>query len=960
MGTFEFWEKWGLELDDKQFANAFAAIGILTAQAEKLPDADILKHVAPKSKITRHKIPVNLITAVLDKSLEGAINKEVLIRWKFPQHDLPVKIAEHVTLLSELDPKILAQSWEKVFNNNLIKLRFQVVWYPASELIRPWFRLLFEAAPKKITAFIEFPARQAYFYMKWPLRLGYFTDNVTEEIINKIRFLWPSNQLTRTVRIDRENANCDVLLFTGSSSQLLRTLLETPVPQKTNLFIVRGTFEDDLIAMSERLSSIAAEGRASGFIFLNPTVTNEVLGEAFNIFVENLSHNQTIDVAASDAFNKRCPTDPVIFLSRDLATFQVEHILEKIHDRLIKLPPKARPEIQFESFRKMEIPVDRERDDIKNPNNLADMLEKYKSAENKFKHEEAAIGMNEIHAAVHDAEKQITAEKQQKRFLQEQTFIKKEGKLVEERRAFQRGVATLIRVRIGLPDEKWVTLEEGFPEEKLPKDRDEWNLTVVLSEPNHLKEPLRRFIKFPKHGPSTECEFLVQPGKHARFEGRLTVLHRGRILQTAMLMGRVVGDELEIKDKDKIYFTDILSVRMHIDDLEERRQFDLALVMNHTTDGRPRLTAIANDHAWGVDLTECKKITTNINAALSKIAKSVKDYSTGLDTGKNRELLVELANLGNALYWSIVEEQFKVAKNRSDIANEKYIQIVSTKPDAIVPFEFIYDFEAPDDDAKPCLSWKDALTKGTCKNDCRVDKIKYVCPLGFWGVSKVIERHDITPELDEEGKDFYIQSEPTGNRWILSITGPAVVAASEKVADQAFAPVILACTEKLGDAPHKAKDWKDWATLVQTYEPHVLLALTHTDGDGIKATLEIGGETIRSNHIKNIHVRPEGAAEYPLVALLGCDTSGTALEYGSHVRWFRRKGAGVVIGTIATVFGGHAAKVAEMLIRGLKQDNAKSERLGEVIQSIKQQALLEGMLIPLCIVAYGDADWRLK
>jgi hypothetical protein len=959
MGEFDFWQKWGLELNDRQFANVFTALGILAATSSDSQDSgqNEPQFADDAAKELYNK---DLRKAIADP-FANSRNDKLMVPWSFPIHNRCVKIGTRLVILSSMNPLGIAKVWESLSNDWLYsEARLRITSYPKTESIRVWFRLLFEATPPREAAYIEFDAAQAQFHLKLPLRLGYLEGNTAEASLKSARSLWPANELSRDVQIDRENANCDVLLFSGSISQLLKILLEIPVPQKTNLFIVRGSFEDDLAVMSQRLSAIAAEGRASGFVFLDPAVPDEVLGKAINRFVENLSHNQPVDVAVSEAFAKSYPTDPVIFLSNDVAMFQLVHILAKICSRLTSLPKAARPQIKSDSLRRMGIPVDEETDDVTIPETAAKKLEEHRSAIRFDSEDSGALSMANMSDAITATENEIVDEKQQQRFLQNQIFVKVAGKFVEERRAFQRGVPTHIRVRIGLPDEKWSGLAEGFPEEKLPQDQTEWRLTVVLTEPNHLKEALRKSIKLPRFGSSTECEFRIQPGEHRIFEGRITVLHRGRVLQTAVLKGNVVDAGNDIPTDSSIEFIDRIAVKSHIGDLEERRQFDLAVILNHTTDDRPRLTAIASNHAWCVDLDECKKIASDINIALSKIANSVEDYSKGVNSDKNRMLLIELANLGNALHWSIVGEQLKLSGNWPDIAKLEYIQIVSTKSDAIVPFEFIYDYEPPHDDAKPCPSWQDALTKGSCLSNCQMDKAKYVCPLGFWGIRKVVERHDLTPELAQDGKDFYLQSEPPRNRMILSLTGTAVVAASANVEDAAFVPVLSACTERLGTAPQKAKDWEDWATLVQQYKPHVLIALTHTDGDGIKATLEIGGKTIRSNQIEEIHVRPEGEEGYPLVALLGCDTSGTALEYGSHVRWFRRKGAGVVIGTIATVFGGHATKVAEMFIKGLKQDNAASERLGEVIRSIKRQALLEGMLMVLCIVAYGDADWKLQ
>ncbi len=945
MNEFEFWQRWGIELNDRQFANAFTALGVLAPSScgELKVDGDELPP------------PENAIMTTLSLLIHHPVNP-----WAYPRPSQSVEVGAYFTRLSILAPQAVAQSWEKVCGNISICPRFEVVGHPASELIRPWFRLLFEAAPENKAAYIKLDAQEGHLYLRWPLRLGYLPGNGAEESVRSARSHWPSNELTSSVRIDRENANCDILLFAGSSSQLLKTLLETPVPQKTNLFIVRGTFEDDLAAMGKRLSAIAAEARASGFVFLNSMVTDEVLGRAVNRFVENLSHNQPVDVAVSEAFAKSYLTDPVIFLSSDLATFQLEHVLEKIHRRLINLPKAARPQIESNSFLRMGIPVDSAKIDLTIPENAAKRLKEYKSAVRFDAESSGALGMAKMSKAIDLAETQVIEEKQQQRFLQEQMFIKREGKFVEERRAFLKGIPTLIRVRIGPLDGEWVTLEKGFPEEELPKDREEWRLTVVLTEPNHLREALRKNIMLPRSGPSTECEFRVPPGDHAIFEGRITVLHRGRVLQTAVLKGRVVGDEREITNDDQIFFTDILHVRAHIGDLEGRRQFDLAFVFNHTSNHRHRLTAISEDHAWVADLKAFDKITLSINSKLSRVAKVVEEYSGGIDSKNNQALLVELARIGRLLYGHIVTEQLQVPTNRPGIAAKEYIQVVSTRSDALIPLEFIYDCETPKKEATLCPSWQEALNEGTCKNDCRFDKSRKVCPLGFWGISKVIERHAMTPELARDGKDMFLQSEPTRDRDTLALSGTAVVAASKRVTAAEIRPVLAACKDRLGAAPQKAKDWEQWADLVAKYNPHVLLALPHTDGEGENASMEIGGVAIDSIDITEAYVRKPGGDSYPLVALLGCDTTGTALEYGSHVACLRWCGASVVIGTIATVFGKHAAKVATMLVRGLKPGEGQPERLGEVIRSIKRQALLQGMLMPLCIVAFGDADWKLS
>jgi hypothetical protein len=943
MNDFEFWQGWGLELDDGEFANALLVLGVLAtlpfSKSEFIPGKDLQELLLTTLKLSQEK----------DK----------LLPWRFPKRNQHAKIHNNTVFLSNLNPNQVANAWKGIGDGTTTAPRIQVLSYPVTEGVSTWFRMLFEANPPVRAAHIVFDSAQARPHLKWPLRIGYLSGNNGEAIIKSISTKWPSDKLTRPVKIDRDNANCDVMVFIGSGRQLLRELLDVPGRQKSNLVIVRDRIENDMASVKQRLAALSSESSASGYVFLRPDIPDEVLSDALNRFIENLSHNQPMDVALSEAFTQRQKTDPTIFLSRHLATFQIDRMMENIHTRLLALPKSARPEIKPDMLDRVGVTVDVGKGDLTDPVYVAKKLSKYKSAICYDSESSGALSMAEMNSAIEDAERTVTEEKQHQRFLQEQVLIKKQGKYVEERRAFQRGIPMLIRVRVGPPDEKWTAIDSGFPEEKLPKDREEWRLSIVLTEPNHLKEPLIRSVKLPKSGPSKECKFRIQPGEHTLFEGRITVLHRGRVLQTGVLKGRVVAGERDILTDDTIAFADILSVRSHIGDLEGRRQFDLAFVVNHSADNRPRLQAIVANHAWIADLSTCKSVAADINSALTKVTKSVRDYSGGLESDNSRKLLVELAQLGRYLYGFIVEDQLEAPTNRSEIAKKEYVQIVSTRVEALVPFEFIYDFETPHDDALLCSTWRESLTKGACTETCDTKSGKIVCPLGFWGVSKVIERHALTTEFAAEGKEVFLQSEPTRGRDVLPLWGTAIVAASVIVKPSMLGPVLSACAERLGSPPQEAKDWKQWAELVRDFKPHVLIALPHTDGNGFKATLEIGGMSIKSIEIEKGYVRAEGDDTYPLVVLLGCDTTGTALEYGSPVADFRRKGAAVVIGTIAMVLGEHATKVAEMLVNGLAQDSEKLERLGEVIRSVKRKALLEGLLMALCVVAFGDADWKL-
>jgi hypothetical protein len=213
--------------------------------------------------------------------------------------------------------------------------------------------------------------------------------------------------------------------------------------------------------------------------------------------------------------------------------------------------------------------------------------------------------------------------------------------------------------------------------------------------------------------------------------------------------------------------------------------------------------------------------------------------------------------------------------------------------------------------------------------------------------------------LREPGQAF-LQSEPRPLASELRLGKAALVAVSRNVLDPAPKQLTDAVTACLGAPALTAASWQLWRQAVEDNKPALIVALTHTDGAAHQSTLEIGGDTLETILLRRQHVCPEGAEGQPLVALLGCDTAGTADAYGEPIAVFRDRGAAVIVGTIATVFGGHAASVAELLVKELlPKQGAPPQRLGEAIRNVRRRGLLDNLLMALCIVAYGDADWRL-
>lgn len=969
MDDFKFWTGWGNLLNDRDFSNAFTALGILAAANRSV-----------KASATRVKAPDNNadILRMVYESMKGIMEYKqdpdkgpLTVPWQFPKPDDVIILGFYEINLKDLDPFSLAATWQMIAENILAimplpKLRLKVVNCPPGDAIRPWFRLLAESSPSLLfdqagkSVCIDMKFAFPEIFMQWPARFGYLPGNKAGECVKEARNHWPSSGNTVEAAIGRENDNCDIFAHDGTLANLLDDVRKLPVPMKCNLLILRGPAEDHLADFMQKIRELTTLTRSNGLVLCSESLNDYEFSMSLNEIINQLSHNLHLDVCLSRAFINPLhspSSDPLIFLGDALAGFRLEHQMDRMIKNVMKMSAKAKFEVPPETLQRLNMDV---KETVASPAMLKEVLTSRRNDIHYMAESAGATGLTEINKIIREAELPEDEEAaRRERFISARAYREQEGKFIDEKRALRAGTPSKFIVWIG-PREKGAAQHPGpFPVEKLPPQTEAWGLTVVLSDPNHLPEPVIRKIKLPQKGKSTECDFIFTPARPVDFEGRITVLHRGRIIQTALLKIPVIGRNRRMPRRDSLRIEDIIHVRANLGDLEKRPQFDLAFLTNHASDHRPYLTAVAENNAWLINLEECESITKEINATLSKVALSTADYKKGFESAKGKELLKSLVISGCELYASIIEEQLDRQAGMAEILKKDYLQIVSTKNDVVIPFEFIYDFEVPDDEAELCPDWKQALQNGRCAGTCTKQGRDTICPLGFWGLRKVIERHDVTPELAKDNKEHFLQAEATSNRAELPVNGPVLFAASERVEKPDKKSVENTFEKAFGVPPLLPGDWKSWESLVVQNKPHLIIALTHTNGTGSRATLEIGSKTIKSIQVRPSHVRPDDTAGYPLVALLGCDTTGSAVDYSSYIRQFRRKGAAIVIGTVATVFGGHAAKVAGMLIEGFTLKDQPAERLGEILRDVKRKAVADGLVMAMCVVAFGDADWKL-
>jgi hypothetical protein len=941
VSQFDFWQQWGAQLDDTQFANAWAALGVVWNRSLDSP-RDALAHsfMIPPG----YRVP-----------------------WRFPRGG-PAS-----DLIAGTTPFEWAAAWSEMAVGR--ELRLAVSDAPDDEPVMPWLRLLSETSPATIAVGVDLPGwPDRKVEIASPLRLGFLPGNAAESSVDIAAITTAAGPSVK-VSIGPGSSGCDVLVFRGTPAELLEN---TAVVGRANFLLLLGADGPDSGAERARIEGDLNLLGAAGFATSRAWPPAGELTARLGRFLREMAQDKYFDEAVAAAFGHM---DLYAAFTASLASHRQSQPIPPMPQQApaptmrappepaAGAPPESMPDppppakrTMFSWLRRRRISPPAPKDAAPPPRPTMQAPAPGRSGRSTGNSPGARVEPPRPLATKTAVDTTDDQPQAAARFLQQQSFARHQGQMREATHGFIAAQPARVKVFIGFPRASWDSAPTAFPAHLLPQEMDKWALDIWLTEPEHLAEPLVRQVELPREGDSNEVDFDFTPqGSGASFEGRLTVMHRGRVIQTAVLRASVQPDAPVLQTGSRPRLEDLIPVRQSIGDLKNRMQFDLAFVLNNTAAGRPISVGLSANHAWLSDLSQAKAIADDISTRLAPIAKSAVDYADGVTGKKGLALLIQLAQAGSLLNEFLVKQQINASGNRPEIAEAQYLQVVSTKLDAVIPFEFIFDYAAPEDDAQLCPKWRDGLKNGKCAATCDRTSGKHVCPMGFWGLQKVIERHAITPELARTGRELFLQSEVSTQRAALELAGTSVFGASARVKDTSLTTFVTTIRDAAGKKAEKAKDWEEWTAAVKRTRPKLLIAFAHNDGKGFNATLEIGGKVLKSVLLRETHLRADTQDPPPLVALLGCDTVGTADDYGNHAAMFRSKGAAIVIATIATVLGDHAARVGESLVAGLlARDATAPTRVGEILRAIKRQALLDKQMMPLCLVAYGDADWRIK
>lgn len=472
-------------------------------------------------------------------------------------------------------------------------------------------------------------------------------------------------------------------------------------------------------------------------------------------------------------------------------------------------------------------------------------------------------------------------------------------------------------------------------------DDTELRVTVVYGG-----EPQRKKLKLPNdRGKSSEpCEFdlfvtLDQPEVRVK----IIIGQRVRVLQQFQLHGVTVGSLDEHTNGNPFQLEPEVLARSH----EDISESPVDVCISRSSAGTPDV--VMTDEEISIPSPWAEHMSDTVEIVATKIFDVGKAAAAGDAETDWAELLRILVDHGQTLHGWLMGHGYQ------KLGPARRIQLTEADPAKPLPLEIVYDGPNVKDDAVACPEWDEALENGQCKNCAQItaSRSPYICPLGFWGLMKVIERQTgLTPS----------------NPGRLQPLKTVLFAASDQVLEADYETTEKALTEVFHQPPDTttAEKWDQFPKLVGKDGPTMFVVLPHQDED---PRTKVPRLEIRSDHLKlgefndPRYVRsPEGP--YPLVLLLGCRTANpSSVSYHNFIAAFRTNGAAIVLGTLATILGRDAAAIAREFVEELSTarstGTSKQVRFGEAMRVVRRRMVAKHNAAALGLIAFGDSDWTM-
>lgn len=471
-----------------------------------------------------------------------------------------------------------------------------------------------------------------------------------------------------------------------------------------------------------------------------------------------------------------------------------------------------------------------------------------------------------------------------------------------------------------------------FPDQKVEWDGDRKDLKIHLFEVGSA--PATRTMSIERTKDSEAVAFPHAVG-NGPVDLRLIVSDGARILQTARLQsapGRAIH-----------FFVENVVTPVH----REKQTFDLALLVNDSLGNQPSVTLIPPDgNPIFSPLTD-----TDTEKARNKLLTILQQAVVEPDTPLG-PLLLDLANQGSLLLTHLRDRVPTWPKQLTRV------QLV-TQSNAFFPIEYLYEGPVPESsDAELCSERAKCLEKGCAIPGCAIrEAAVQLCPMGFVGVSAIVERHTWNPE--DRAPIWGSGASRTRARMEINDLSKIAFAADDRAdnfKDEEVAPHEVVRLHHIAASlkVERIRTWDDWKKHVAEQSPSLLLLVVHMDNSQIflqdRPGLNLAG-------IKPQHVG-EGA---PVAIAIGCGTGHGDMPGGTLPAVLLRHGARMVVAAMTDVLGRHANRAArDLAVRFREAANSKSPVLvGEIMRALRRAFLIDEIPLGLALVAFGDADMQL-
>ncbi len=545
-----------------------------------------------------------------------------------------------------------------------------------------------------------------------------------------------------------------------------------------------------------------------------------------------------------------------------------------------------------------------------------------------------------------------------------------EGK---RRDTFVAGAANVIRCWIGLPeDDGAASSDAAIPTVPIPRKGLELTVELCWGE---QRDSTTLLLPGSRSARSGDCDLRLDvPADERYVSAEIMFRYRGRSFEVVRVEAAALAPGEAAGPRDALRIRTQLS-RREVIAVDDAQPCNSTLVFGPAptpgdpaaANGKPSLRVFDGSGGRNYALKSPGKAIEALNTVLFSTEKSLvrrlaasPGKEEALDTGDEevRLLLRDMARFGASLFNQLDQQGFADPGDR--------IQLLSLDPDVVLPLEFVYDRGYPVDAAHLCDGWQGALeANATVCPACGAAPLtadsrrhaQTVCPLGFWSLRKVIER------LNPDGAAS--ASAPAADRRRLPAIDSAVFASSNKVPEDERNATWETIRARIANAT-LARHWDEWHDAVKQH-PRLLIALPHHDEEPLEDFLEIGDESLGRDlarlgrgQIRSDYVNPDGREPGPILLLLGCRTGAESeLGYVQLVREFQKLKTAIVLGTLAQILGRHAAPLARELVTQLLEVNDPEADFGTLMRRVRRRMLARGYLLALCLVALGDAEWRL-